>query len=99
VCRASQVSRSAPPAFYHPLTSNCTTNMVELLRAARTDLLPVWHWSYLLPPSFDRLPIARGVVDTELDLEGARARFRINPWAGSGADSFPDFSARIRHST
>jgi hypothetical protein len=89
-------TRLQTPAFYHTLTSNCTTTMVELLRAARPDLLPAWHWSYLLPSSFDRLLLARGLVDTELDLEAARVAHRINPRAGNGADTLPDFSARIR---
>ena len=70
--------------------------MVELLRAARPDLLPAWHWSYLLPSSFDRLLLVRRLVETELGLEAARARFRINARAGGGADTLPDFSARIR---
>jgi hypothetical protein len=87
------------PAFYHTLTSNCTTTMVELLRAARPDLLPAWHWSYLLPSSFDRLLLARRLVETELDLEAARAKFRINARTGDGADTLPDFSARIRRAS
>ena len=92
-------TRLQTPAFYHTLTSNCTTTMVELLRAARPDLLPVWHWSYLLPSSFDQLLFARGLVDTELDLDAARAAHRINPRAGNGADTLPDFSARIRRAS
>jgi hypothetical protein len=92
-------TRRETPAFYHTLTSNCTTTMVELLRAARPDLLPAWHWSYLLPSSFDRLLLARGLVETELGLEEARARFRINARAEDGADTLPDFSARIRRAS
>jgi hypothetical protein len=89
-------TRREIPAFYHTLTSNCTTTMVELLRAARRDLLPAWHWSYLLPSSFDRLLLARGLVETDLGLDAARERFRINARADDGADTLPDFSARIR---
>ena len=89
-------TRRREPAFYHTLTSNCTTNMVEVLRAARPDLLPAWHWSYLLPSSFDRLLLDKGLVATDLGLEDARAAFRINPRAGGGADTLPDFSRRIR---
>jgi hypothetical protein len=92
-------TRLEVPAFYHTLTSNCTTTMVELLRAARPDLLPAWHWSYLLPSSFDRLLLARGLVDTALDLEAARTTHRINPRAGNGADTLPDFSDRIRRAS
>jgi hypothetical protein len=89
-------TRREAPAFYHTLTANCTTTMVELLLAARPGILPAWHWSYLLPSSFDRLLLARGLVETELDLEAAREKFRINDRAGGGADTLPDFSARIR---
>jgi hypothetical protein len=39
-------ARQAEPAFYHSLSSDCTTNMVELLWAGRSDVLPAWHWSY-----------------------------------------------------
>lgn len=89
-------TRRREPAFYHTLTSNCTTGMVELLRAARPDLLPAWHWSYLLPSSFDRLLLARGVIETDLDIAAARTAFRINRRAGDGADTRSDFSRRIR---
>ena len=89
-------ARRAAPAWYHTLTSNCTTNMVEILRAARPDLLPAWHWSYLLPASFDRLLLARGLVESDLDLDAARRAFLINPRAGGGADTLPGFSRRIR---
>ena len=87
---------AAKPAFYHTLTSNCTTNMVEILRAARADLLPAWHASYLLPSSFDRLLLERGLAATDLDLDAARTSFRINERASNGADTLPDFSRRIR---
>lgn len=88
-------ARERTPAFYHSLSSNCTTNLVELLRAGRRDLLPGWHWSYWLPASFDRLLVERGLVDGVTSVEQARARFRINARA-EGADTLPDFSHRIR---
>ena len=87
--------RENTPAFYHSLSSNCTTNLVELLRAGRSDVLPGWHWSYWLPASFDRLLVERGLVEGATSVEEARARFRINLRA-KGADTAADFSHRIR---
>jgi hypothetical protein len=87
--------REEAPAFYHSLSSNCTPNLVELLRAGRSDALPGWHWSYWLPASFDRLLVERGLVEGVATVGEARARFRINARA-EGADSAADFSHRIR---
>ena len=87
--------RADTPAFYHSLWSNCTTNLVELLRAGRSDALPGWHWSYWLPASFDRLLVDRGLVEGVTSVSEARARFRINPRA-EGADTSAGFSHRIR---
>lgn len=87
--------RETAPALYHSLSSNCTTNLVELLRAARPDLLPAWHWSYWLPASFDRLLVDRGLVEGAASVEEARALYRINERA-AGIDTLADFSQRIR---
>jgi hypothetical protein len=87
--------REDTPAFYHSLSSNCTTNMVELLRVGRNDVLPGWHWSYWLPASFDHLLVERGLVEGVTSVGEARARFRINARA-QGADTAADFSHRIR---
>jgi hypothetical protein len=87
--------RERTPVFYHSLSSNCTTNLVELLQAGRSDLLPGWHWSYWLPASFDRLLVERGLVEGVASLEEARTRFRIND-RSEGADTAIDFSHRIR---
>jgi hypothetical protein len=88
-------AREAAPAFYHSLSSNCTTNLVELLRTARPDAVPGWHWSYWLPASFDRLLVQRGLVEGASTVEEARSRYRINGRA-EGAETAADFSARIR---
>ena len=87
--------RESTPVFYHSLSSNCTTNLVDLLRAGRSGVLPGWHWSYWLPASFDRLLVERGLVEGANSVEEARARFRINPRA-EAADTAADFSQRIR---
>jgi Domain of unknown function (DUF4105) len=87
--------REQSPVFYHSLSNNCTTSLVDLLRAGRGDVLPGWHWSYWLPASFDRLLVERGLVEGATSVEEARARFRINPRA-KGADTAADFSHRIR---
>ena len=93
VARLSERERT--PAFYHSLASNCTTNLVELLRAGRKDILPAWHWSYWLPASFDRLLVERGLVEGATTVQDARKRFRIND-RSEGADTSSDYSHRIR---
>jgi hypothetical protein len=90
--------RENEPAFYHSLSSNCTTNLVELLRAGRKDVLPRWHWSYWLPASFDQLLVERGLVQGAMSIREARELFRINARA-EGADTLADFSDRIRVAT
>jgi hypothetical protein len=88
-------AREDTPVFYHSLLGNCTTNLVELLRAGRSDILPGWHWSYWLTASLDRVLVDRGLVEGAASVEEARARFRINERA-VGADTMADFSERIR---
>ena len=72
--------RESTPAFYHSLSSNCTTNLVDLLRTGRGDVLPGWHWSYWLPASFDRLLVERGLV------EGATS---VEPSGGGDVGNYP----------
>ena len=93
VARLSERERT--PVFYHSLSSNCTTNLVELLRAGRSDMLPAWHWSYWLPASFDRLLVERGLIEGVTRVEDAREQFQIND-KSEGADTMSDFSHRIR---
>jgi hypothetical protein len=90
--RAQDVARA--PEFYNTLTNNCTTNIVDAVNALATEPIP-FSLDVLLPGYSDELAYERGLIDTELPLEEARARYRINERAAVAA-SAPDFSFRIR---
>lgn len=92
--RANQVR--ARPEFYNTLTNNCATNLRRHL--ARIDTRPVpWGWGVVLPGLLDRLALSHGLLDTDLPLAAARARFRVDPPARAAVErDDPGFSARIR---
>lgn len=90
--RAAAVA--ARPEFYHTVTNNCTTNLLDAVNAARDQ--PIGAGPRVLLPGYsDALAHELGLLDTDLPLEEARAAFRINEraLAAVGAD---DFSAAIR---
>ena len=82
------------PEFYNTLTNNCMTN---ILRHVNTLVDPPIRWGprILLPAHSDQIAFERGLLDTELSLEEARARFLINERAVRSVDH-PEFSLRIR---
>lgn len=85
---------AAQPRFYGTLRSNCTTLL--LTHVNRLLERPIgWGPRILLPGYSDALALRHGLVDTELSIEEARARYRINDaavrWSGSA-----DFPTRIR---
>ena len=83
------------PEFYNTLLNNCTTNILDHVNTiAPGDPIP-WGPRILLPGYSDQLAYERGLIDTELSLEEARARFRVNERARLHAGR-PDFSRRIR---
>ncbi|HEX6315747.1 MAG TPA: DUF4105 domain-containing protein [Gemmatimonadaceae bacterium] len=82
------------PEWYGTLRSNCTTAILRHV----DDVIerPIrWGLRVLLPGYSDALALERGLLDTDLSLEQARHRFRINERVRRFADA-PDFSARIR---
>lgn len=90
--RAEALERE--PAFYHTLTDNCTTNILDAVNAVADP--PIGYgWRILVPGYTDAVAHERGLLDTELPLSEARERFRVNDRARAAADA-PDFSARIR---
>jgi hypothetical protein len=94
VRRAKAVQEA--PEFYHTLFNNCNTNLRDHVNRATTAQLP-WGWGVLLPGFSDGLALDQGLLDTELDLEAARERFRVDHRAREAlADGAGDFSRRIR---
>ncbi|HEX8392147.1 MAG TPA: DUF4105 domain-containing protein [Longimicrobium sp.] len=82
------------PDFYNTFTNNCTTNILDPVNEMRTEPIR-FGMDVLLPGYSDELAYRHGLIDTELPLEQARERFRINERAQAAAGR-PDFSARIR---
>lgn len=83
------------PAFYNTITNNCTTNILEHANTVASKKIPYGR-EVLLPGYADVLAKELGLIDTELSLEQARRRFRIN---GRARTAFYDsaFSRRIRN--
>ncbi len=82
------------PAFYHTLTNNCTTNILDAVNAIAPKPIPL-SLKLLLPGYSDALAHERGLIDTDLSLKAARTRFQVNERA-KAALGLPDFSTRIR---
>lgn len=81
------------PRFYNSLTTNCTTAVVTLIRAAGGNM--PFDWRLIVNGFLPDFLYDRGVVDTRIPLEDLRARSRISERALAG-DGAPDFSALIR---
>lgn len=82
------------PTFYNTLTDNCTTNIEDAIDAvapgrARNGL------EGILPGYADRAALEDSLLDTDLPLDAARRRFRVDERARAAANA-PDFSLRIR---
>jgi hypothetical protein len=90
--RAREIERR--PEFYNTFTNNCATNILAPVNLIATRRIP-YGMDVLFPGYSDRLAHRLGLIDTELPLDEARERFRINERARAAADD-PDFSLRIR---
>ncbi|MDB4886758.1 MAG: putative rane protein [Gemmatimonadetes bacterium] len=82
------------PEFYNTLTNNCTSNVIAHVNHVTPHRIP-GGLATILPGYTDEVALRLGLIDTELDLAGARTRFRINERARRFANA-PDYSFRIR---
>jgi len=82
------------PEFYNTLTNNCTSNVVRHVNRVAPRTVP-GGLKTMLPGYTDEVAHRLGLLDTELDIEAARERFRINEAARRYIDD-PEFSRRIR---
>ncbi|MEX2528376.1 MAG: DUF4105 domain-containing protein [Gemmatimonadota bacterium] len=82
------------PEFYHTLSNNCTTRIVDHVNAVVPERIP-GGWRILFPGHSDELARGLGLLDVEGSIDDARQRWRANQrirqWEGS-----PDFSVKIR---
>lgn len=85
------------PEFYHTLTSNCTNNIVYHTNKVLENPISAWQRGVVFPGYSDWLAYRLGILDTELPLEEAREKFRIDQRVKS-YDGQSDFSKFIRAS-
>ncbi len=81
------------PEFYNSITTNCTTAVVKLIRAAGGHM--PFDWRLIVNGFLPSYLYDRGAVDTRISLEELRARAQISARARKAGDS-PDFSNIIR---
>ena len=81
------------PAFYNSLTTNCTTTIVKLMRAAGRTI-PL-DWRLIVNGYMPGFLYDNGAVDVSIPLDELEKRGRINDRA-KAADNSEDFSALIR---
>jgi hypothetical protein len=82
------------PEFYGTLRNNCTTNLLEHVNRIADE--PIRYGRRILLPGYsDEVAHERGLIDTDLSLAEARAKFLINDRA-LGASGRTDYSQRIR---
>ena len=90
--RANELA--ARPEFYDTLRRNCTTAILDHVNALRER--PIRFGPRILLPGYtDAVALEHGLLDTDLAIEAARVRFRVDDLARAHLDA-PDFSLRIR---
>ena len=90
--RANKLTRE--PEFYHTLTNNCTTNVVNHINKLWPNRI-AYNVQVVLPGYSDRMAYALGLLDTSKSFEETRAAARVNLLAYVNRDN-PRFSAMIR---
>lgn len=83
------------PEWYNTFLNNCTTNLRDHVNRIATDPLP-WGWGILMPGYSDALALGHGLLDTELGIDEARERFRVDPLAREAVTAGDDFGRLIR---
>ena len=94
VDHANDLART--PQFYNSLTTNCTTAVVKMARAAGADL-PL-DWRFIVNGYLPGYLYSRGVLDTQLPFDQVKALAHVDERA-QAAGSSPEFSRLIRAGT
>lgn len=84
---------STAPSFYNSITTNCTTTVVKLIRAAG-DKIP-FDWRLIVNGYLPEYLYEHGALDTRLPLEELKALAHIDKRA-RGVGLTPDYSRLIR---
>lgn len=86
------------PEFYHTITNNCTSNIVNHVDTLVPGRVPRWSWRVLLPGYSDYLAYKLGLIDTTLPWDQLRDYYKINSRAEAISDDVDSetFSKIIR---
>ena len=96
--RRAAVTRERPE-FYNTFFNNCVTNLRDHVNRVATARLPR-GWGVLLPGFSDALALEHGLLATDLGLEQARTRFRVDGRVRAAlAEGGEGFGGRIRSAT
>jgi hypothetical protein len=90
--RMNQLSEQ--PEYYHTLTNNCTTNLVQHVNRLRPGQIP-YSIGVLLPGHSDRLAYDLGLLESDLSFAELRQAARVNERARRYKDQAA-FSTLIR---
>jgi hypothetical protein len=82
------------PEFYGSILNNCTSNLLAHVNRVATRRIR-YGPRIFLPGYSDQVAYERGLIDTSLPLDSARARYRVNERAARFAHA-DDYSLRIR---
>ncbi len=88
-------SMKEKPEWYNTLTTNCTTDVVRLIRAYGGQAR--YNWKVLLSGYAPQYAYENGSLDTRIPFEVLRKLSYINPKARAVGDD-PEFSRKIRES-
>jgi uncharacterized protein DUF4105 len=92
LARANELRRT--PEFYNTLTNNCTSVLVSHVNQVTPGRIP-HGLKTILPGYSDDVALSLGLIDSPLDLEAVRAKYRVNERAKQW-ERAADFSVRIR---
>lgn len=93
VCRRINKLHDSPE-FYHTVTNNCTTNILNHVNEIATQKIK-YNYQVLLPGLADKMAYDRGLLVKHGTFEETKAYARVNERAYAFRDD-PDFSIEIR---
>ena len=85
---------AAEPVYYNTVRRSCSTMLLRLANRVRERPLR-GGWRILLPGYTDSLMLDLGLVESDLELEEARARYLVSERSRRFGED-PEYSARLR---
>jgi hypothetical protein len=83
------------PAWYHTFLANCTSSIAKHVNELSPGRVSLLSWELLFTASADELAHESGLLDTDLSIEDARAKYQINAKSEALGD-VPEYSRGIR---